>query len=100
MRLFVAATFEEDLSKQLEPISTALKRLGLDARFPESGQTHLTLKFLGETNKEKLQVIANVLKGLASQQQPFNVEFNGVIALPKPEFISVIAVKSDSKRLI
>lgn len=100
MRLFIAAIFEEDISEQLTPTIGSLKKLGLDARFPSPEETHLTLKFLGKTSKEKVHVIVEILKKIASQQQPFNVEFSGVTALPKIGFIRVIAVKSDSKRLV
>ena len=66
MRLFVAAKFEGDVVLKIRPVIDAVKKMDLDARSTENGESHLTLKFLGKTSKDKLEGIIKALESIAS----------------------------------
>lgn len=51
MRLFVAFTFTEDFRAELVRTQRALRRLGVSGGFTRPENLHLTLAFIGETDK-------------------------------------------------
>lgn len=74
MRLFVAIDFPDDIKDQL----SALKAEIPTARWVGRDQMHLTLFFLGET--ERLPVAKNALKAI--KDAPFDLTISGVGRFP------------------
>lgn len=73
MRLFIALDIDEPIRLQLQTFVQGVSTFAPDVRFVSPETFHVTLKFLGETNKT--DEIKRVLKEV--QAPPFPVEFKG-----------------------
>ncbi len=91
MRLFVSVDLPPalvdpvaDLHAQLEPASG----LGLT----DPAQAHLTLKFLGEVDPERVPTLTRELETAVDETalEPFTARFGGLGVFPSLEYISVV----------
>lgn len=92
MRLFISI----DLDELTEPIEAAQDPFrGLDGvRLTEPSQVHITLKFLGTVNSDRLPAITTGIEESVAKSgvTTFNVRIGGYGVFPSPEYISVIWV--------
>ncbi|MDD4955426.1 MAG: RNA 2',3'-cyclic phosphodiesterase [Candidatus Omnitrophica bacterium] len=66
MRLFIAIDLPENLKEKLSRIVLKFKKCDLDAKWVDTANIHMTLKFLGETREDDLDKIKNVLSSVAA----------------------------------
>lgn len=104
MRLFIAIELSDDIKKGLSRIQSHLKYSGADVKWVETDNIHLTLKFLGEADEDKLAYITSALDAIGKAVSPFNIVVKEIGAFPKIEYPRVIWVSLDkgaeeSKRL-
>jgi len=84
MRLFLAINLPPELKKKLFELGRPLRSMG-DVKPVEGENIHLTLKFLGESDPDK--VIAALEKVKA---KPFDATLKGVGVFPKPDYVRVV----------
>ena len=85
----------------LKRILEELHEIGRPVRAVSAEHLHLTLKFLGDVDRERTAEIANTLNGVCSRHAPFQLSLVGIGAFPHAERPSVIWVgMSDSRPLI
>jgi len=88
MRLFIAIEIPKDIkeyiSKILEEIDTTKNKI----RFVNKAQTHLTLKFLGEVQPDKVEHITENLRKIAFKT--FSVYLDKIGVFPNEDYIRVI----------
>ena len=63
LRLFLALELPPEVRDSLEEIQRGLKRTGADVRWVRIGSIHLTLKFLGPVEPERVEEIAEAASG-------------------------------------
>ncbi|MCC6003162.1 MAG: RNA 2',3'-cyclic phosphodiesterase [Thermofilum sp.] len=81
IRSFVAVKIEApDVLAQITRLQTDLQKTGLSAKFVESENLHLTLKFLGEVPAPKLEIAKIKLSEVKSTS--FKITLRGVGAFP------------------
>lgn len=103
MRLFIAIPIEnrtkELLQDQIELAQTALD---FDLKWVSGENLHLTLKFLGDTEEEKLSDIKESMQNTCSQFSNFNIYYNHFDAFPSTDYPKVLyfGLKNDKKILI
>lgn len=90
MRLFVSADIEgltDEITETQQLLSDAA---GIRLTDPE--QTHVTLKFLGDTDEDRLPELSTELERAidASGVDPFEVEYGGLGVFPHLDYISVV----------
>jgi 2'-5' RNA ligase len=73
LRLFVAVLLPETWLLALEGMQAQLRRTGLRLRYTRSEGIHLTLKFLGEVPRERLDAITAALERLTDAPGPFQL---------------------------
>ena len=96
MRLFIAMDLDSE-KDYFNGISEKLDRSCFKGSFPKS--FHLTLKFLGEVDEEKVGEIKDRLS--AVKFEPFSVEFSNIGFFPNEKYIRVIWVGlSDGQKMI
>ena len=91
MRLFVAIELPEEIKEYLADIQSKIKEnlsKEDELRFVSKDQMHLTLKFLGEVQPDKVEKI-NQLLGEASFK-PFSPSLGGLGVFPNEEYIRVV----------
>ena len=82
MRLFIALKLQPQVIQSVTDLQTTLKQTGIDAKWVESGNLHVTLKFLGEVKEELLPQAEKILSGLSSLCKPFRIKTSSLGCFP------------------
>jgi len=86
MRLFCAIEVPSLLKESMQELVDGLPNDGLKKVNPSL--MHITLKFLGEVDEEKVPEVEAALSSV--EFSPFNVQIRGVGAFPNPNYVKVI----------
>ncbi|MGI6116914.1 MAG: RNA 2',3'-cyclic phosphodiesterase [Bilifractor sp.] len=73
MRLFIAIRFSDDVNRKILSCMHDLKKQGVKGNYEPGSNLHLTLAFIGET--DRVSEIRDVMKTV--KFQPFRLSFNG-----------------------
>ncbi|MFO7815239.1 MAG: RNA 2',3'-cyclic phosphodiesterase [Halanaerobiales bacterium] len=91
MRLFIAVPIEKRTQKLLEAqIELAQTDLNHDLKWVSGDNLHLTLKFLGDTNQNKLSDIKESMKNTCSPFLKFNIYYDHFGAFPSTDYPKVL----------
>lgn len=95
IRTFIAIKIipEKKLAELFSHLRNSLK--GEEIKWVDINNLHLTLRFLGETDRKQVTEINNVLESVSDSFQPFQFEINGVGVFknkmqPRVLFLSVL----------
>ncbi|ELY84597.1 RNA 2',3'-cyclic phosphodiesterase [Natrinema altunense] len=91
MRLFVSVDLPDDLADPVADLQDEFAAAsGLDFTDPE--QAHLTMKFLGETDEDRLPALERALSAAVDDADvdPFTVRYGGLGVFPSLDYISVV----------
>lgn len=88
MRVFVSIDLPENIQKEIKKIQEKLPRFV--GKFTEMENLHLTLKFLGEIDEEKLVEIKRRLKEIKYRKFEAKISELGVFS---PSYIKIVWVK-------
>ncbi len=100
MRCFIAIPLPEYIHKQLAQIQSQLKETGADVKWVNSGNIHLTLKFLGEVEEAKSKTISEELKKISCKHTNFKTcagELGTFPTLSNPRVIWIGINKNEDK---
>lgn len=101
MRLFLAGEIPPEIKKEFSLVQKRIKeKEKIKGRWVKPQLSHLTLIFLGETKKEKLNTIKKILKCLISRYSPFEFSLKKINAFPSLNSAKIIALflkKEDEK---
>jgi 2'-5' RNA ligase len=102
IRSFVAIELSPDIRTQIEKIQNELKGSSSDVRWVRSGGIHLTLKFLGGIQEEKIPEIAGVLSRCSAETGSFAIRIHSLGAFPNTTNPKVIwiGVEDESGKLL
>jgi len=93
MRLFVSVDLPVSLADTVETVQAEFSEAdGLN--FVDPKQAHFTLKFLGETNPERLNKIKTAIRDAVDEAavDPFDCTIGGLGVFPSLEYITVVWV--------
>lgn len=90
MRLFIAVNLEEELKKRITPLQEELKRTNADVKWVEVRNLHLTLKFLGEVDEEKVIRIEQIITPILENSLSFEMKLSGFGVFPNLNYPRVI----------
>lgn len=91
MRLFVGVDLPDGLAEPLAAVQARFEgATGLD--FTDPGQAHVTLKFLGEVDEERVPALVSALEAAVEQSGvgPFDATFGGLGVFPNESYIRVL----------
>lgn len=89
-RAFLAVETGEGF--RTEEILDELGRSGADIKLVEPQNLHITLKFLGDTDEEKIEGIAKAMEESVRGIAPFETRFCGLGAFPNSRSVRVVWV--------
>jgi len=92
MRTFIAITLSEEIKEELKKIQDKLKLTNADVKWVDIKNIHLTLKFLGEVDEEKINKIIKILNEVSKEISGFNLSLGTLGVFPKLESARVIWV--------
>jgi 2'-5' RNA ligase len=87
-RAFIAA--EVELTPGARDMWEKVGGTGADLKMVDPSITHITLRFLGDTDEALVEDIARVMDGAVAGAAPFEVELRGLGVFPKPSHIKVV----------
>lgn len=88
-RSFIAIESNEKVRNKLTNVLNALERTEADLKIVEPENIHLTLRFLGNVEENRLKPIEEAIRKAATLD-PFQIRVEGLGVFPKPDFIRVI----------
>jgi 2'-5' RNA ligase len=100
VRVFIAIELESSIKEKIGRIQTRLKVTQDKIKWVKPSSVHLTLKFLGEIEEEKLEKIHQITRELGERIPPFKIEFKGMGVFPgfsSPRVIWIGARDSSSQ---
>jgi 2'-5' RNA ligase len=90
MRLFIACEIPADVRKELVTLQKTIGEEKARIKWVEPENTHLTLKFLGEVDEDKVDAIKDRLGEIRSE--PIDAHASGLGVFPSESYIRVIWV--------
>jgi len=94
VRLFVAL-MTTPIQEQIFEIEEGLKKQITDVKWVKKDNLHLTLKFLGDVDKVKFELIKEIIVNIGSQCKEFDFSFSRISGFPKEEAARVIFIGLD-----
>ncbi|MFB6106502.1 MAG: RNA 2',3'-cyclic phosphodiesterase [Halobacteriaceae archaeon] len=91
MRLFVSVDLPASLAESVRAVQESFADAsGLDFTDPE--RAHVTLKFLGEVDRDRLPAVEDAVRGAVADAGvgPFQATYGGLGVFPDPEYIRVL----------
>ena len=85
VRMFVAIEIAPKSALQIEKLMTVFASSGADIKWVESGQFHVTLKFLGDVEREDMASVCVAFQKSVADISPFEIRAMGAGAFPKIE---------------
>jgi 2'-5' RNA ligase len=83
MRAFIAIELPREIKDSLVQLQDKLKSSSADVKWVEPNNIHLTLKFLGEIEDERLGRINSILENIAENKIPFHASISSIGAFPR-----------------
>ena len=83
MRAFVAVELPQKIREAIAVCIADLKSAGADVKWVETGNLHLTLKFLGEITKPQAAQLKEALMQTAAGLSSFTLRIEGIGAFPR-----------------
>lgn len=90
MRLFIAIPLEDKIKTLISNICKQIRIENLNPKWVKGENCHITLKFLGEVEKERIGKIIGACKEIASKHKPFVISFGNIGAFPSQNYPRVI----------
>lgn len=78
MRVFIAVELPEEIKEELHKLVDFLKRSISDVKWVEKENFHITIRFIGEIEEDKVLRIGEILDNIGSKFSPFEVEIKGI----------------------
>ena len=78
IRLFVAVEITEETRNKLAAFQDKLKKADADVGWVAPENIHITLKFIGYIDEEKIEEVRNIIKDSVTHIKPFNLNYAGV----------------------
>jgi 2'-5' RNA ligase len=98
MRCFIAIDIPEEIKEKIMAIEKELEeKIKESAKFVERENLHITLKFLGEIEENKIPEIKEIINSISFT--PFKIKLKGIGVFPNEKFIRVIWIGGESKEL-
>lgn len=83
MRTFIAIELPTEIKNSLAGLQEELKKCGIDAKWVQPQNIHLTLKFLGKRDAKLTENVTRVLSDVAFGKKTFQINITSLGAFPK-----------------
>lgn len=100
VRCFISIELDEYIKRKISELIDFLRKYEADIKWVEPENLHLTLKFLGNTQLEKIQIIKEVLTNISKKIFPFYIKIQGIGFFPNKKYPRVLWVGLENKEKI
>jgi 2'-5' RNA ligase len=100
IRSFIAVKISQENRDKLRNITQVLQEIepSRDIRWVDPKKIHLTIKFLGDVEPERINQITRSLDNIGAEVYPFRLSIKGMGCFPNPAKASVLWVGLDIKK--
>jgi len=95
MRAFIAIELSPEIKDSLEQVQSHLKYSEADVKWIDTGNIHLTLKFLGDITEENCEKIRSIIDEIGRSVKPFEISIKDIGAFPNMNYPRVIWIGLD-----
>lgn len=92
LRLFLAIDLDETLKEKIFLVKNTLEESLPQIKWTKPNTWHLTVKFLGETKKDRLEDIKRICKKIIPRYCPFHITLKDISAFPNLRMPRVIFI--------
>ena len=92
-RAFIAVDL--DCGLRADKVLTELRTSGADLKLVEMRNLHLTIRFLGDTEEERIGDIRRAIEESVRGEAPFELRFRGLGVFPNQNYIKVVWIGLD-----
>ncbi len=100
MRAFIAVDLPSDIKTKIAKVTDQLKENDLAFNWVKSKNLHLTLKFLGDINKEKFEKIKEKIETVAKKFEPFSIELKKFGFFPNERKPRVFFIQTSGEEVL
>lgn len=97
MRCFITFEFDKITKEKIYEVQSKIKENSHKGRFKYIDNFHLTLKFLGEVDDNKIKLIYQDLNTRVKGFKPINISLNGIDCFGKGNIIKTIYLKCNGE---
>jgi len=87
-RGFIALDIEPN--DEIRKFMEGLEKTGAPLKMVNPNDIHITIKFLGDTEEDKVQDISEVVRRVLEEKEPFTIDLEGVGAFPHLGYMKVV----------
>ncbi len=95
MRTFIAIELPQEIKSSLAKLQEQLKQSNADVKWVEPQNIHLTLKFLGEIDEQKLDKITRIIKDTSIARDVFSIRISSLGAFPKINTSTALSINPE-----
>lgn len=95
LRLFIAIELDENLKEKIGIVKERLEKILPQIRWTKPDTWHLTIKFLGETKKNKVDEIIKLCKNIMDKHSPFTIILKDISAFPNLRMPRVVFIDTE-----
>ena len=88
--MFIAAQIDDKLRGALSGVIDELKKSDPYVKWIKPENLHVTLKFLGEVDRDKIDAIKSEMQKTAASEKPFSLSVSGIGVIPNPRYPRVV----------
>lgn len=89
MRVFIAVELPEEIKEELYRLVVFLRRGISDVKWVEKENFHITIRFIGEVEEDKIFILEKILDDIGSRFSPFKVEVRGIGNFPHVLWVGI-----------
>lgn len=89
MRVFIAVELPEEIKEELNKLVGSLKRSISDVKWVEKENFHITIRFIGEVEEDKVLKLEKILDDIGSKFSPFKVEIRDIGNFPHVLWVGI-----------
>ncbi|OHB74303.1 MAG: 2'-5' RNA ligase [Planctomycetes bacterium RBG_16_41_13] len=90
VRLFIAIEITDAVREKVSHFQNDLKKASADVKWVAPENLHITLKFIGNTDEEKIDEIVDVIHQSVIEIKPFDIYYSGAGTFPAGKYPRVI----------
>jgi len=87
-RGFIA--IDSKATPQIRAFEKDIEKTGADVKLVEPENIHITVKFLGDTDEQKIDDIERIIKESVQDIKPFSITLKGTGVFPNQQYIKVL----------
>jgi 2'-5' RNA ligase len=100
MRLFIAIDLPSSVKEKIAQLIKTLKKLDLEAKWVETANLHLSLKFLGEVEEKNTEEIKRIVADVAVNASQFEINLYSFGFFPNEKYPRVFFVATDKEDVL